>query len=104
MSYSLLWAILFSTGFCLEAIAIFDKKHNGTLSRKVWLLLTFKLTRMVILAAWAWLTYHWFLEHLLFPFLIHTYLDDIIPALLGCAYGAVVEYKPRPNRKRLVSR
>lgn len=60
--FTILWAVLFTVGLIVEGLAIYDKRRGDTLSEHVWLLRTKKYGRAILMPAWAWLTWHFWLE------------------------------------------
>jgi len=58
-----IWALIFIVGLSFEAFTIWgDKKPGTTLSVHVWALRAKPVTRGLLVAATAWLVYHFFFE------------------------------------------
>jgi hypothetical protein len=58
--FAFLWSVLLVAGLALEAITLYMRR--GTLSQQVAWLRRRLWGELLIVPAWIWLTYHWFVD------------------------------------------
>lgn len=80
--FALIWAIIFAVGLTFEAYTIIRKRRGDTLSEHVWLLSKYGVGRLLLIPAWVWMTYHFWIEHQISDDLVtHGYDDWSLVAL-----------------------
>jgi hypothetical protein len=63
VSATLVWIVVFALGIALEFFTVHDKQKNTTASVAFfWRLRAIPVTRALLVAAFAWLVYHFFFE------------------------------------------
>lgn len=86
-----IWAALLVVVLMVEAAALLRRGDGDTLSEQVWAVQGRRAGRLAFAALWAWLTWHFLIEHFGFPTLHGggwMRLDDIAIAAAGAGAAA----------------
>lgn len=93
------WLWIAGLVLIFEGIAIVQR--GGMLSHYVWIMLDDPRGRMLLVPLWAWLTWHWFLEHWAWPAGKPEWWDDLVviaSALAGMILARLARRSARNRR------
>lgn len=92
---TLVWSTIFLVGLGFEAYTIVDRRRGTTLSAHVWRLRAHTATRALLVAATAWLVYHFWYED---PIAAETAVDDLAIPIVA-ALATLVRTTPREGAR-----
>jgi membrane protein YdbS with pleckstrin-like domain len=85
------WVVLFTIALTFQLNAVFTGNRWGMLTSSVRWMRARLWGRLVVLPAWTWLTWHWFIEPKSLGYGV--FWDDAIAITIGVALAAYLDYK-----------
>lgn len=95
------WILLLIVGGGFELSALAQKKSEWTLSWGIWWLRSRTWARPIIIPAWAWMTYHFFLEPENIAPGASVWADDFLLLAISAIAAFFVDYKDIQSNREL---
>lgn len=95
------WVILLGIGGIFELSVLAQKRSDLTLSWGIWWLRTRTWGRALVIPAWGWMTYHFFLEPSSIAPQASVWFDDFVVIGLSLVAALFADYKDIQSNREL---